>query len=220
MLKHWNVTLALFAFVMSASGCCCFDRAYRPSQFVDNCTGNCVGCAFCEQTCNQLGACAGCGDVYWGEWISDPPDRCDPCDGCGNWIGPRCCPPRIFNLLTCSLSSLWGSRFCGDSCCGQGCSSCGGDIEPWDGVELHGVPPHSGAHVTPRQPTPAPLPNANEAPNAAPETLQAPQPMPGPQTMKSRQPRHSTKSIPVQSTRSKRPAPTRSANVTNRSRTL
>lgn len=31
--------------------------------------------------------CNGCGEIYWGPFHSDPPDYCDPCDHCGNWIG-------------------------------------------------------------------------------------------------------------------------------------
>ena len=27
---------------------------------------------------NQGTCCQGCGDRYWGEWMSDPPDCCDP----------------------------------------------------------------------------------------------------------------------------------------------
>ncbi|WP_146443611.1 hypothetical protein [Botrimarina colliarenosi] len=34
------------------------------------------------------GGCGGCGDLYWNEWHSDPPRCCDPCDDCGNWVGP------------------------------------------------------------------------------------------------------------------------------------
>jgi hypothetical protein len=26
--------------------------------------------------------------LYWSEWHNDPPQCCDPCDRCGNWIGP------------------------------------------------------------------------------------------------------------------------------------
>lgn len=28
-----------------------------------------------------------CGEVYWGDFHSDPPDCCDPCDRCGNHTG-------------------------------------------------------------------------------------------------------------------------------------
>lgn len=30
----------------------------------------------------------GCGEIYRGDYASDPPACCDPCDGHGNWIGP------------------------------------------------------------------------------------------------------------------------------------
>jgi len=33
--------------------------------------------------------CSGCGDVYVGDYISHPPDCCDPCDCFGNWTGRR-----------------------------------------------------------------------------------------------------------------------------------
>lgn len=33
----------------------------------------------------QCASCLGCGDVHWGDW----PTHCDPCDQCGNWIGPN-----------------------------------------------------------------------------------------------------------------------------------
>jgi len=38
--------------------------------------------------CCPNGGCGGCGELYWSEWHSDPPACCDPCDDCGNWVGP------------------------------------------------------------------------------------------------------------------------------------
>jgi len=36
-----------------------------------------------------LFGCTGCrGEFYWSEWHNDPPRCHDPCDRCGNWIGP------------------------------------------------------------------------------------------------------------------------------------
>lgn len=35
-----------------------------------------------------LGHCAGCGEVYWGDW-PHPWDILSPCDRCGNFIGPN-----------------------------------------------------------------------------------------------------------------------------------
>ena len=79
----------------------------------------------------------GCGEVYLGEWISDPPDCCDPCDKCfGQWTGPHgCCSLGPCQRL---LAALHGYRYCPRPACGQWCglfcstracntcSSCGG----------------------------------------------------------------------------------------------
>ncbi len=71
---------------------CCPDRG--PA-----CGGSCHGppCGGCGagSRCGLLRGilrclcddCNGCGEVYWGPFHSDPPDYCDPCDDCGNWIG-------------------------------------------------------------------------------------------------------------------------------------
>ncbi len=33
------------------------------------------------------GCYAGCGERYWGDWYSDPPELCGPCDDQGNFLG-------------------------------------------------------------------------------------------------------------------------------------
>lgn len=38
----------------------------------------------------HCGACSGCGERYWGDFYSDPPDCWDPCDGYGNYTGGGC----------------------------------------------------------------------------------------------------------------------------------
>ena len=38
----------------------------------------------------RLSCGGGCGDVYWNEWISDPPECCDACNDDGCWVGPNC----------------------------------------------------------------------------------------------------------------------------------
>lgn len=35
----------------------------------------------------------GCGEKYWGDWCSDPPDCWDPCDCNGNFVGGCSGPP-------------------------------------------------------------------------------------------------------------------------------
>jgi hypothetical protein len=115
--------------------------------------GGCLGLLTCG---------SGCSEMYWGEWASDPPACCDPCDNCGNWTGGGCCDP----CCSCpGFHSLWGVRYmpssCGPVCgeCGGGCSvecggcgSCGGCDSCGGAVEtLGGVGP-----ATEYQPAPAP----------------------------------------------------------------
>ena len=46
----------------------------------------------CGRMCSAHSAAAavcGCsGEVYWSEWHNDPPRCCDPCNRCGQWVGP------------------------------------------------------------------------------------------------------------------------------------
>jgi hypothetical protein len=91
-----------------------------------------------QKTCGR-----GCSDVYWGEWVSDPPDCCDPCDQCfGQWTGPHgyCRLGPLQHLL----AALHCYSYCPPPCCdeycgplcnkptcthcgGGGCASCGGE---------------------------------------------------------------------------------------------
>jgi hypothetical protein len=75
------------------------------------------GRCFCGQSC--------C-DRYWGEWVSDPPDCCDPCNQCGNFVGPRCCGPGPLRRLWYAISCTG----CCNSCGGSGCDICGGGYAP------------------------------------------------------------------------------------------
>jgi hypothetical protein len=59
---------------------------------------------------------SGCGELYWDEWLSDPPDACDPCDNCGNWIGPQLPGPSCFHRFLAGSCSLWGYRWMGQGC--------------------------------------------------------------------------------------------------------
>ena len=80
---------------------------------------------------SRLSCGAGCGPLYWHEWMMDPPDCCDPCDDCGEWVGPVSGPRTpVLTMLDC----LFGRRFlpgsvgCGAvNCtdCGGGCADCG-----------------------------------------------------------------------------------------------
>ncbi|TWT37670.1 hypothetical protein KOR34_26300 [Posidoniimonas corsicana] len=82
---------------------CCCDTGCDIGCGVEDCCDPC-GCGDCcgkpcgclvkiKRTLGRLlgglCACDGCdGEVYWNEWHNDPPRCCDPCDKCGNWVGP------------------------------------------------------------------------------------------------------------------------------------
>ncbi|MDA7951055.1 MAG: hypothetical protein MPJ24_06155 [Pirellulaceae bacterium] len=61
----------------------------------------------------QLACGSGCGEVYTGEWLYDPP-KDDPCDQCGNWIGSGGCGYCNYSVLkkirTNGLPSLIGTQ--------------------------------------------------------------------------------------------------------------
>lgn len=80
----------------------------------------------CDSGC---GSCSGCGERYWGEWHSDPPDKVDPCDNCGNWIGRRPHNGPWWKRLRWTGHGKYGGG------CGGACSH---------GSGLHGSDPHSG----------------------------------------------------------------------------
>lgn len=110
----------------------------------DDCGGCGTGCGGCETSCGGCGGCGGtlglgispwihksltcgrgCGSLYVNEWVNDPPSCCDPCDNCGNYVGPRACNP--FGWISDGWHCLWGYRF--DGCCdgcADGCGDCGG----------------------------------------------------------------------------------------------
>ncbi len=198
MISRW--VLLVGASALLAGGCCCpdmcgsgcgpgggkgslFCRPYEQRMADSNVyeCGTCcptVGCGggIKGWLYNQATGCKGCGDIYWGEWISDPPDCCDPCDQCGGFTGSGgdCCKPRCLERIarlfhgyrqcpgecgdSCGLPLL-GCRLCG----GAGCDSCCGDEVFVDGHEGHVI--HGNA--APRRvldqnwdpaPTPKPTP--------------------------------------------------------------
>jgi hypothetical protein len=162
------ITLASLAF---ASGCCCPGACgpcgapggaccwclRRPIVWNGNCNDCGPGpCQSCDDACGACGiipalrrgmTCGkGCGEIYIGEWISDPPDCCDPCDQCyGHWTGPAggpCCLGPFQRLLAAfhgysycprpdcgpACGGLCNRGSCGPACgCGGvGCATCGG----------------------------------------------------------------------------------------------
>ncbi len=107
------------------SACCdAWDPVLGSCSACGVCGGNCEGHTPAQHLKHKLTCASGCGELYWGEWISDPPDRCDPCDNWGNWTGPTgCCEPTCLE----KVAAGWHSLFGGHGGKGKGgCSSCGG----------------------------------------------------------------------------------------------
>ena len=82
---------------MVTDACGCDDGACSGDLYPGTCgarsLGSCGGLSgFCLPLMSTRLACgSGCGGVYWNEWISDPPECCDPCSDGGCWVGPQPC---------------------------------------------------------------------------------------------------------------------------------
>lgn len=71
---------------------CCLGNLLSRFKKKDKGCGDC--CDACDEGCGPCGS-GGCDrEVYWSEWHCDPPRCCDPCDKCGNWVGPAAGPYR------------------------------------------------------------------------------------------------------------------------------
>lgn len=155
--------ISLFALLMVfGSGCC----GYRYGtcggggcgSAIDPMLGDCGACGGCGECGSCMGprpwGCGrparwcgnGCGERYYGEWISDGPSGCDSCDDCGGWVagGGYYYPHPLWN----GFKSLFGFRYgpgyyggmdwgcSGPSGC-SGCSSCGmGGLSPIEADEV------------------------------------------------------------------------------------
>ena len=138
-MSRFAASLVVLTLVSCLLGCHVIETPYVPSGHRggwDPVLGSCQTCSTCGGDCeghtpgsylgHKLACTSGCGEIYWGPWLSDPPADCDPCDDCGNFVGERCCPPKFRHRL---LAGLAGGYAC--DCGGKGCASCskgGGDV--------------------------------------------------------------------------------------------
>jgi len=116
---------------------------------------------------HNLWSCGrGCNGIYTDEWLSDPPDCCDPCDQCyGQFTGHQggfCCMGPFQRLLI----ALHGYKYCPPPYCGPwrpifghcgqggatgacGCGACGGGCDsctaPVHGADIY----YSGSSAPP-----------------------------------------------------------------------
>lgn len=78
----------------------------------------------------RLACGSGCGGVYFGEWLYDPPDCCDPCNDCGCFVDAQPCHHRcgildgvagvLHSVKQVVVTGIYGYYPCG------GCGHCGG----------------------------------------------------------------------------------------------
>lgn len=145
MSRYYLFLLSAILVSVISVGCC------GPRCGVSSCN-DCDGIGYGEQVIprrpfdrlrnGSLFCGSGCGEVYVDEWISNPPECCDPCEG-ADWIGPNsncrsgcqasCWQPG--DLMRRLGFGLLGGRNCtgdqssaGCGCGGGGCSDggCGG----------------------------------------------------------------------------------------------
>lgn len=107
---------------------------------------------------------SGCGEIYWGEWINDPPS-CDACNDHGDWTGTACCPPSRWERLVAGIHGQQNGPK-------GNCAECEG-MESGDssgGIQIDGLT----IDVPPADFGPLPPPAANtEAAPAAPAQIAA-----------------------------------------------
>ena len=191
---NWRSMAALLLAIMAIGGCA-NERVYRCNEKghpllsgrYDSCASASTHCHLCGKRAGHCFGhplvylkeklfCNGCGDIFFDEWLSDPPDKCDPCDDChGDWVGERCCPPKMLHRV--------GAMFVGGRCSDQTCShaGCGSACGPTNNAEFVGeevaesqpepyYEPQS-APAKKRTPTPAPKVSPRTLPE---ETLPEP----------------------------------------------
>jgi hypothetical protein len=190
--------------------CVCWPTLPKPIVW-DGCgnecgPNNCQGCGdyCCGGGCGPLShgglfpwlgglwSCGrGCGQVYCDEWISDPPDCCDPCDQCHGAFtgqgGGYCCLGPCQRLL----AALHGYRYCappnsgpwrpifghcGYGACGDPACGCGGASPHGADVYYDGPIETSGPSVPSAKGAPVPMPEETsildenwEIPKSAPQ---------------------------------------------------
>ena len=159
MSHRWLASLAILVTVL-LSGCMCIQDVgtgcMDPCDQCDSCGPRPIPRNPCEglrQIRRSIVCGGGCGEVYYGEWLSTPPDCVDPCDSCQNWsggCGEKCFPcVRLHSLLSCLVGKRLHCddahdvfdicRICGQARCESGCdtcSSCGGGDSGDDGDSI------------------------------------------------------------------------------------
>jgi hypothetical protein len=165
-MSRFAASLVVLALAGGLTGCHVIETPYVSDCHHagwDPVFGSCGTCGTCGGICeghtpasyigHQLMCAGGCGEIYWGPWLSDPPDACDPCDDCGNWVGERCCPPKLRHHLLAGLFGGYHNDWHG----GKGKIGKGGDVI-YEGELIHErTEPPTGQIEEVLPPTPDPI---------------------------------------------------------------
>lgn len=77
MIRRMLCLAALLGALTSTTGCKCWQGFFKGDL-----------CAECDPYGGGTFYCGeGCGEKHQGDWISHPPDGCEPCDRHGNYMG-------------------------------------------------------------------------------------------------------------------------------------
>lgn len=148
-MVNWLLGTACLGLCILATGCCgpigCGVGCGLPGDSCSDCSGGYSATPpipygpfdALRQWKRSLVCGGGCGEVYYGEWMSTPPDANDPCCGSQFVGGATKCAPFCWQPGAL-FGNLYGRRYsdgselmggCGDTGCGgYGCDSCGGEI--------------------------------------------------------------------------------------------
>ena len=144
MLIRNSLLIGCVIIAAMMTGCCCGPYAGCGVGGVGGCVTDCNDCDGAHYRGDRYIAAGplqhmamlrksfvcggGCGEVYYGEWQSTPPDACDPC--CGDqFVGgavpcqPFCWQWRPGSLLFGFLNNFYGQRLC--DVCGNSPATCG-----------------------------------------------------------------------------------------------
>lgn len=108
----------------SCNGSCCGDRR-----------GRIIGCGniltMLGERIDRLRGCryldSDCGEMYFGDWRSSPPDYCDPCNQYGEWDQSTCCQRNWFKDMVFNPLDWFNCGSCATLPCHSGCHNFGED---------------------------------------------------------------------------------------------
>ena len=163
-IPKFVLLVSLMAATLLSSGCCGIGGGCGScGPVASSCGGGCGSCSGgdCSATLSmatlpllggRLACGSGCGDVYWNEWMCDPPAGCDDCNDDGCWVGNQTCCRQQGVLLSTAETAiqgvhglvgfLFGGMGCGigqgcGGCAAPSCGSCGGCGDPGCGAEMY-----------------------------------------------------------------------------------